>query len=197
VICVGYRADLIRREIAGIEASCAITTVENPCYTEGSVVSLWSLRDALKRGGSVLLMDADVLYDRRMIDRLMTGRAALTMLFDREIEPGDEPVKICVTGGSIVDFRKSPAVEHDFHGESVGFFRVSEPAARGLAAHAAQYVESGGRDQPYEEAIRDLVLATAPNGAAYEDITGLPWIEIDFAQDIARAEAEILPRLTD
>jgi choline kinase len=29
----------------------------------------------------------------------------------------------------------------------------------------------------------------------YEDITGLPWIEIDFEEDIRKAEAEILPKL--
>jgi len=31
--------------------------------------------------------------------------------------------------------------------------------------------------------------------AACEDITGLPWIEIEFAADVDRAEAEILPRI--
>ena len=30
---------------------------------------------------------------------------------------------------------------------------------------------------------------------AFEDITGVPWIEIDFAADIERANAEILPRI--
>jgi choline kinase len=27
------------------------------------------------------------------------------------------------------------------------------------------------------------------------DVTGLPWIEIDFPNDVARAEREILPEL--
>ena len=30
---------------------------------------------------------------------------------------------------------------------------------------------------------------------AFEDITGIPWIEIDFAADIERANAEVLPRI--
>ena len=43
--------------------------------------------------------------------------------------------------------------------------------------------------------IRDVLL-TSPRGTfAFEDITGLPWIEIDFAADVARAETEILPRI--
>ncbi|MFV2093337.1 MAG: hypothetical protein ACC634_09660, partial [Hyphomicrobiales bacterium] len=36
----------------------------------------------------------------------------------------------------------------------------------------------------------------SPSGTfAFEDITGTPWIEIDFAADIERAKVEILPRI--
>ena len=28
-----------------------------------------------------------------------------------------------------------------------------------------------------------------------EDVTGLPWIEIDFMEDVAKAEADVLPQL--
>ena len=47
-----------------------------------------------------------------------------------------------------------------------------------------------------EEAIRDLLQAT-PHEFGFEDITDLPWLEIDFPEDIRRAEHEILPRLLD
>ncbi|MDP7548498.1 MAG: hypothetical protein QGF20_14500, partial [Alphaproteobacteria bacterium] len=43
--------------------------------------------------------------------------------------------------------------------------------------------------------IRDVLL-TSPRGTfAFEDITGVPWVEIDFAADIEHAKAEILPRI--
>jgi choline kinase len=29
----------------------------------------------------------------------------------------------------------------------------------------------------------------------YEDVTGLSWIEIDFPDDVRRAEEEVLPRV--
>ena len=32
-----------------------------------------------------------------------------------------------------------------------------------------------------------------PDRFGYEDVTGKPWIEIDFPQDLARARAEVLP----
>jgi choline kinase len=57
------------------------------------------------------------------------------------------------------------------------------------------YVDSGQESALYEVAIRDLVLADRDGAFGVEDVTGLPWIEIDFMEDVARAESEILPLL--
>jgi choline kinase len=83
---------------------------------------------------------------------------------------------------------------YDFAGESVGFFRFDNAIARQLASRTEQYINNGLHHQPYEEVIRDLLLET-PEIFGYEDITGLPWIEIDFPQDIQRAQNEILPQI--
>jgi choline kinase len=99
-------------------------------------------------------------------------------------------------GEVIVDFAKLPEHAHDRHGESVGFFRFSASMARALAEHATAYVEDGRAGAEYEAAIRDLILAH-PDRFGYEDISGLPWTEIDFAADVARARQEILPRLQE
>jgi choline kinase len=47
---------------------------------------------------------------------------------------------------------------------------------------------------PHEEAVRDLIRE---RGQTFDvaDVTGLPWIEIDFPKDVTRAEREILPEL--
>ena len=44
-----------------------------------------------------------------------------------------------------------------------------------------------------EESIRNVLISSPPNRFGFEDITGLQWIENDFAEDIARAKREILP----
>ena len=197
VIVTGYRADLIAAEIERAGAAGFARTVPNPDYREGSIVSLWAARNALVEGGDVLLMDADVLYDHRMIDRLMSSPHANCFLLDRDFEPGDEPVKICVRAGGIVDFEKRVEGEHDLRGESVGFFRFSAEIAARLAAAAEADAASGRRERMYEHAIRDVLLNSPPGTFGYEDVTGLPWIEIDFAEDVERARGEVLPRLED
>ena len=168
--------------------------IHNPDYRQGSLVSLAVQAPVLRQGEPVLLMDGDVLYDPRMIAALIGAPGENVLLLDREIEPGDEPVKICFRGDRIVDFRKKPEHSHDRHGESVGFFRFSAAMSEALAARCEALVAAGRTELEYEEAIRDLILAE-PDRFTAHDITHLPWIEIDFEADIARARQDILPQL--
>lgn len=170
----------------------------NPDYRRGSILSLWRARDELSAGRDIVLLDADVLYGLPLLCRLVKSPIANCFLLDRDFEPGPEPVKLCVRGGRLVEFRKAPSPElrYDYAGESVGFFHFSAKAAAELAGRTHAYVHEGRAEAPYEEAIRDLLLAD-PNDFGFEDITGLPWIEIDFPQDIRRAEEEVLPALSE
>ncbi len=134
-----------------------------------------------------------------MLARLQRSEHANAFLLDRELEPGDEPVKLCLRGGRPVEFRKRPdpaAGPFEVVGESVGFFRFDPDVAARLAAAVEDHVESDRLDEPHEEAIRDLVRAD-PEAFGVEDVTGLPWIEIDFPADLERARREVLPRLAD
>ncbi|MCP5151277.1 MAG: phosphocholine cytidylyltransferase family protein [Ectothiorhodospiraceae bacterium] len=193
---IGYEAEAMRDELRALGVGSWVHTTYNPDYHEGNVVTLACVAHALRRGGDVLLMDADVLYHRALMERLVRSRHGNCFLLDRDIEPGEEPVKICVRDGAIVEFRKAvaPDLVHDFHGESVGFFKLGEAMAVRLADTADAYLAAGRRGEYYEEALRDLVLADS-QAFGFEDITGLPWIEIDFQADIERARAEVLPRI--
>jgi choline kinase len=197
VLCLGHAAAAI---VAAIPPRWRARTVVhyNPLYTLGSVVSLWCARQALTCGEDVLVMDADVLYHPDILRRLAASRHAGVFLIDRDFIPGDEPVKICLDGARIVEFRKRlpPDLRYTAVGESVGFFRFDAATALDLARRLDAYVADGCREQPHEETLRDLALDPATD-IAVEDVTGLPWIEIDFPDDIARATQDILPRVDD
>ncbi|HER26818.1 MAG TPA: phosphocholine cytidylyltransferase family protein [Rhodospirillales bacterium] len=195
VLGVGHHHQDIEREIAALGAQDFVRTVFNENYDEGNIVTLWTLRDELCCGKPVLLMDADVLYDEELLERLLNSRHQNCLLLDRSFEPGDEPVKICVRDGEIIEFRKWQSAEFDFSGESVGFFKLSAEVAKKIIIQTELYLRQGHRQEPYEETIRDVLL-TSPRGTfAFEDITGVPWIEIDFAADIECANTDVLPRI--
>jgi len=192
---VGFEAERIASEIARLNAQDFVHLIPNPDYRKGSITTLWALKEAVLSGGPVLLMDADVLYDRRLIGRLLMSSHANCFLLDRDVEAEEEPVKLGVQDGRLVDFNRKLAKPHDFFGESVGFFRFSPEIAAKILAHAERRLKAGETEIWYEEAIRDTLLSEPPGTFGFEDVTGLPWIEIDFAEDVRRADEEILPKL--
>jgi choline kinase len=193
-VVTGFEAHSVRTVLEGLPGEPPVCVVVNPAFREGSVVSLWAGRSVLESGTPVILMDADVIYDGRLMARLVQSGKSNVLLLDREIEPGDEPVKLCVKDGQIVDFRKQPTAPHEWYGESVGFFRFTPDAAAELAVRADDYVANGRRMMEYEEPIRDMIMASAADRFGFEDISGLPWTEIDFPEDIVKARA-LLPEL--
>ncbi len=199
VVAVGFEHPMIEAELARLAAQ-GLPRPEifiNEHFMLGSVLTVHVVAEALCRGGDVLLMDADVLYDERIMQALAQGAAPRNrILIDRDFEAGDEPVKVCVQAGIPVELRKqlAPGLHYDTIGESVGFFRFDERAARRLADLVAGYVVSGRANLPHEEAVRDLILERS-QVFQIVDVTGAPWIEIDFSADVERAAHEVLPQL--
>lgn len=196
VLALGFEPERIEAELERIGRRDKVEVVLNPRFDLGSVLTVHTTAGALTRGGDVLLMDADVLYDARIMTALVEDDHANRLLIDRGFEPGDEPVKVCVKDGVAVEFRKrvAPGLQYDAIGESIGFMRFTEAAADRFASIVASYVDDGRADQPHEEAMRDLLLEKS-HDFDIGDVTGAPWIEIDFPTDIVRATNTILPRL--
>jgi choline kinase len=197
VLALGFHHELVEAELGRLGWQPRPQIVLNDRFDLGSVLTVHTVADAMTRGGDVLLMDADVLYHERIMSALVAGRDPVNrLLIDRDFEAGDEPVKVCVSHGVPVEFRKRVAegLKYDTIGESVGFFRFDEQGARRLAALVAGYVDSGRENLPHEEAIRDLLLERSQK-IEVADVTGAPWIEIDFPIDVERAAREVLPSL--
>jgi choline kinase len=197
VLALGYRHERVAAELERLCWQPRPAVVLNPRFELGSVLTVHTAAEALTRGGDVLLMDADVLYDERIAAALVAGeRPVNRVLIDRDFEAGDEPVKLCVSNGVPVELRKQLALDlsYDTIGESVGFFRFDQAGARRLAALVAGYIDRDCGHMPHEEAVRDLLLERSQIFDV-ADVTGAPWIEIDFPTDVVRAAHEVLPQL--
>jgi choline kinase len=197
VLALGFRRELVEEELARLRWRPRPEIVVNERFELGSVLTVHTAAEALCRGGDVLLMDADVLYDARILSALAAGRQPVNrLLIDRDFEPGDEPVKLCVRAGVPIELRKQlePNLEYDTIGESVGFFRFDPAGAQRLAAIVKNYADRGLGHMPHEEAVRDLIREGSQRFEV-ADVSGAPWVEIDFSADVERAEREILPEL--
>jgi choline kinase len=142
-------------------------------------------------------MDADVLYDWRLLERLLQSPHASCILIASDADPDPEWLEVRIRNGRIVAFDKGVTIDaYDIRAEWVGFARFSAETAERLALAIQHYVDRGRVGVIYEEPLRDVILET-PDPFGFEDVTGLPWIEIDFPQDVLRARTEVLPRLVD
>ena len=188
VIVVGHQAELIRAEVTGKLPQLDLRFVTNEQFTRGSILSLWSAREYLDE--DFLLMDADVLYHREILSRLVETSHANAFLVDRNFADDGEAMVAAARDGRMVAFERGLSEPCDFCGESVGFFRISGDVVSSLLEAIRGYLDRGDLDAHYEAALLD-VLKIHPFG--YEDVTGLPWIEIDFPEDVERAHREILP----
>jgi choline kinase len=195
-LVVGYGADSIIHHVSTLAERPDVAFHFNPRYEQGSVLSLWAAEDTLRSGRTVLVMDADVLYHPGILERIVRTSVENCFLLDRAFLPGEEPVKIAVRDGRMVEFRKqlAPDLAFDTIGESVGFFRFSAAAADAICSECARFDAEGLADAPHEEALRNALLAD-PDTFGFEDVSGMPWIEIDFPEDVTRARNEILPAI--
>jgi len=196
VVVTGHKADLVEAELARAAASYSLAarSIYNSDFLAGSVLSMnVSIPEISDSDGPVLLMDADVLYPSDMLRRLVLCEHRTALLVDREYSTADDdPVLVPIAGGRPIDFMKRWAGEADEVGESIGFFKI-DPADVGLLVErTAVRVHAGQHDAPYEDVLRDLVLE---GRFGHEDVTGLPWTEIDFPEDIERAEREVFPEI--
>ena len=195
VLVCGYHMDELVAEAESRAPPGFVRPLLNPDFREGSVVSLWTACDELRSGADILLMDADVLYDSALLRCLVEAPEENCILLDRAIEDGDEPVKICVLDGELVDFGKIVEGDFDFIGEWPGFLRASPHVAARLAEASEAYIKDGRREAICELAIRDALLSVPRGTFQFVDITGIPWIEIDFPTDLDRARDVILPQI--
>ena len=192
VVVTGFGADAVESAVAALAGGgIRVRCVQNPRYTEGAILSLFAARDVL-RAGPALVMDADVLCAQAMLDRLVRSPQENCFLLDGSVAVTGEEQMLLVRGRRVHDIVRGGAPGFELSGESVGFLKLSAAAAALLETLLARKVAAGQTGIEHEEVYPDL-LARVEVG--FERIDGLPWTEIDFPEDVERAERDILPRL--
>lgn len=195
-VVTGHLREQLQAAFPALQARYGVELVEiyNPCFTEGSVISMHASLPALRtETDQVLIMDGDVIYDVRMLESLLQAPHRTALLIDRDYSTvDDDPVLVPVRDGKPFEFLKKWKGDADIVGESVGFFKVHAADLPALIRETEVRSIGAARSQSYDEIIRAMVRAGLFEAV---DITGLPWTEIDFPHDLDYAAKYILPVL--
>ena len=196
-IVSGYQQQQIAAVLPMLSAryQIEINQLINPYFTEGSVLSFATsipILDKIKGDESALLMDGDVLYPGVFLRRLVDSKHRTALLMDRDYSTADDdPVLVPIAKGRPFDFVKKWQGKAEQIGESIGFFKLGGADLPELIT-LTRKMSAENRAASYDDVLRKLVQA---GRFGHEDVTGLPWTEIDFPQDVERAATEVLPAI--
>jgi len=190
VLVVGFAQNAIRDAMAAESSTSEIRWVVNDQFVRGSITSLWAAREEMD--DNVVLMDADVLYAPEILARLVRSSQSSALLMDETVKQESEECMIAAQDGRVLSLSKRLPADYDEAGEGVGFLKVQKQDIPSLLHSVRTCIEAGQLDMEYEDALTTF-FQNVPVG--YEKIGGLPWVEIDFPEDIQRAASQILPAI--
>ena len=155
-------------------------------------MSLYCARDLIAREPT-LIMDADVVFPREFLRRLVGSAADQAFLIDEGFADTGEEVKIYVQNDRVIALGKKVVPRAwDRVGEGIGFFKCGPAAGRDLIGLLEEVIDESQGVCEYEDALH-LLVSRQRVGAV--DVTGLPWTEVDFVEDLHRAQAEVYPAI--
>lgn len=186
-VVVGFQPDRIRQ-------ACGpdVEYIENPLFAEtNSLYSLWLARKFF--GDGFVVMNSDVFFHPQLLSDLLTARHedAILLSWRNDTQYGEEEMKVKVRGGQLVDISKvmDPS---EADGENVGMVKFGAAGAAVLAKELDKLVADGAKRSWAPRAFLEFTK-TRPLHAV--STRGFPWIEIDFPDDLSRAQTEILPQI--
>ncbi len=194
-VVVGHRSKDLLIEARRWARADFISYTFNPRYLEGPKLSLFKGNRILRSGDDIIFMDADVLYDAEILRRLVNTKYSNCFLMDRNFQSTDDFVKVCLKNGRVVDFGKQIDKNYDLVGEWPGLLKMNSATAVKVAETVEKHVEKNDIEGAYEEVFREVLLNENPSLFGFEDISGIPWVEIDYKSDLQKAQSEIITKI--
>jgi choline kinase len=194
VIVTGYLEDQIRCFVGERFSHLNVTCVTNAQYAStNNIFSLWLARNEV-RGGGMVLLDADILFDHRILPLLLETPSPAALAVKTGVELADEEIKVEIDENRRVLAIGKHVPPHKAYGESIGIEIFSPAALEGLfAALENKVIREGKVGVFYEAAFQDWIDGGGTIAAV--DIGVRAAAEIDTIDDFRMAEKEILPLL--
>jgi len=189
-IVVGYKQEMIRAAASSNSYGVRMNFLVNEQFHRGSISSLWVARTALD--DDVIIMDADVLFHQEILRRLVQSPYPNALLMDETVKQTGEECMVVVEGGRVIALTKRMPLHYDYAGEGVGFLKVRQADTPHVVASLRTFVDREAWQMEYEDALLEFFREVK---VGHEQIGGLPWTEIDFPEDVEKAERDILPKL--
>ena len=184
IIVVGYYRELIVDYVKSHYNDLNVKFVINHHYFETNTAYSLRLCNDFINNEPFILMNADVLYPKEVLTRVINSNYNTVLAVD--IKPcGREEVKVIEGEGNRIVAIGKELIEDNSLGEFIGVAKFSKNISSKFMNSLDRLISSGGNSDYFEAAIHPLM---SEHDIYYEDISDLPCIEIDFAEDLEKAQ---------
>lgn len=191
-VVVGYGKEHIVHHIAHChpEKLNSIRFIVNPQFAStNNIASLWLTRDWVG-DSDFLCLNADVLYHPRILLPAVASRDSISVIVDPEFR--EETMKVVIANGQVLAMKKGIPREQ-FSGTYIGITKFSRRIKASLFAAIEDLVRAGETGVFFQIAVERLIAAGVRVG--YTTTKGLPWAEVDDADDLCFALNTVYPQL--
>lgn len=188
-VVTGYRGGMIRLFLSANYPDLEISYIDNPDFeTTNNIYSLYLARPIVD-GKDFLLLDSDILFDGRIIPRLLKQEGSTLAVNSHKL--GEEEIKVIPDAeGKVAEISKTCSIEKAI-GESVGIEKMTGEYSEALFRELEKMIEGEGLSNVFYEKCFERLI---PQGFRFgvTDTTDLFSIELDTVEDFNMAK-ELIP----
>ncbi len=190
VFVLGYRHEELKAHILEILSEENCTFVLNEKYAEtNTLYSLWLTVKYFD--DDFVYLNADILFQADLLKKII-GKSEIPLLLIEESRCADEEVKMITDNNKFVKEIGKKLDPEKCAGEFIGIGRFTENILEKFKEKLQTGINNNQENNYFEYAV-DLLCREVKIQAVSTD--NLPCIEIDFPEDLEKAESEILPKI--
>jgi L-glutamine-phosphate cytidylyltransferase len=164
--------------------------IENPAFAStNNIYSFWLAQPWLS-GDPFVCLNADVVFDQRILIPALGSMAPITMIVDPEWR--DETMKVVTSADRVIRMNKR-IPQAEFSGTYIGITSFSARVQQGLFSKIDNLIRTGNENEFFNVAVQQL--ADEGIHVGFTSTRGLPWAEIDDPGDLAFARRHVFPSL--
>jgi len=190
IFVLGYRHEMILNYIENHFKNINKTILINPDYeSNNNSYSLWMTKEHVK--DSILLLDSDILFDKRIIESLLTPEQENCLAVNITSELDEEQIKVIVdSDGRIIEIGKTIDIKKSI-GESIGIEKFSPHFLKELFdVLDRKIIKENNVNEFYEVSFQEIInKKDIRNSIFCKDVSEYDCMEIDTIEDYIRAKS--------
>lgn len=187
VFVLGYLQEQVKNYVKTRFPDLKARFVINDKYNKTNTGFSLMLAMDLIKGSTFIKFDADIVFDKEILKKLMECEYANCLCIDKSIDLDTEEIKVTIDDQNKVLKANKTVDPKAAIGESIGIEKIdAEAAAILLSELKIMMNDERNHQEYYEVAYEKLIKKNVPFYAL--DISGSKWTEIDTKEDFIKAE---------